>query len=44
MSAGTYEVAWTGVDETGRKVASGVYIYRLEVGEFVESKILTLIK
>ncbi len=37
--AGTYQVTWNAAS-----MPSGVYIYRLEAGEFVESKKLTLLK
>lgn len=39
LSAGTYNVTFNGSDMT-----SGVYFYRLEVGSFVETKKLMLIK
>ena len=32
--AGTYSVAWDGTDDTGRDVASGVYLCRMEAGEY----------
>ena len=32
-SNGRYSVAWDGTNETGRQVASGMYIYRLEAGD-----------
>ncbi len=30
---GFYEVSWTGKDESGKNVASGVYFYKLDVGD-----------
>jgi hypothetical protein len=32
-AAGNYEVTWQGKDEAGREAASGVYVYRLKMGE-----------
>jgi len=42
--AGQHEELWTGRDEGGRSVSSGVYIYRLEAGEYFETKRMTLVK
>ena len=41
---GYYEVTWDGRDNWGRKVASDVYLYRLEVGDFTQVKKLTLLR
>ncbi len=49
---GRYAVAWDGRDETGRAVASGVFIYQLrvadplkgETGNFVQSRKLMLLR
>ncbi|MGH1362526.1 MAG: FlgD immunoglobulin-like domain containing protein [Calditrichia bacterium] len=37
-AAGSYSVSWNGVNDLGFKVPSGVYLYRLEAGEFVETR------
>ncbi len=42
LEAGTYEVTWDGTDTSGRSVAAGVYIYRIEAGAFAQSQILTI--
>ncbi len=42
--AGSYEVAWRGRDNAQRKVAAGVYFYRLESGRFQQTRSLTLVK
>lgn len=45
MQAGAYEVTWDGRDAQGSSVASGVYMYRMEVGDlFSESKMMTFVK
>jgi choice-of-anchor B domain-containing protein len=38
VGAGIQSVAWNGLDETSRPVASGVYYYRLETPGFTESR------
>lgn len=34
LSAGTHAVTWDGRDDLGRSMSSGVYLYRLEAGEW----------
>ncbi len=41
---GRYSITWNGTDESGRGVASGVYLYRITAGTFVESKKMMLLK
>jgi flagellar hook assembly protein FlgD len=41
---GRHEVVWNGRDDSGRKVASGTYFYRLETGNYTETKRMALIK
>jgi len=43
-SAGRYTVYWDGRDDSGGRVASGVYLYRLRAGEFVQTKTMLLLK
>lgn len=43
-AAGKHAVVWDGKDNAGQAVASGQYIYRLEFGSFVKSKVMTLVK
>lgn len=38
VPAGEHEVAWDGRDEAGSEVASGVYLYRLWVGDVLETR------
>ncbi len=44
QAAGSYSVRWDGNDEYGRPVASGVYFYRMQAGEFRQSRKLLLMK
>ena len=44
MSAGTYEVSWNGRADDGNEVASGVYFYKIDAGEFNEVKKMVLMK
>ncbi|MFC1682981.1 FlgD immunoglobulin-like domain containing protein [Candidatus Zixiibacteriota bacterium] len=44
QKAGYYEVDWTGVDQHGRQLASGVYFYRLDAGERVFTRKMVLLK
>lgn len=44
QSAGSKQVAWDGRDKSGRQVASGIYLYRLEVGNVVQTKKMVLLK
>ena len=41
---GFHNVKWDGKDNSGNKVSSGVYIYKLRAGSFVDSKKMTLLK
>jgi len=43
-AAGTYNVAWDGTDNNGRKVSSGVYLYRLQTPSFHASQKMVLMK
>ena len=44
MSAGNYRVTWNGDDRDGAKVASGMYLYRLNAGSFAMTKKMLLVK
>ncbi len=44
QTAGRYEVMWDGRDESGQEVASGVYIYQLRAGEFVQTRKMILMR
>lgn len=42
--AGLHEVTWTGTDDSGHRVASGVYLYTLRAAGYTETKKLLLIQ
>lgn len=42
--AGEYTTYWDGKDDNGSAVASGVYLYKLETDEYVETKKMILLK
>lgn len=43
-SPGIYKVVWDGRDGSGDRVSSGVYLYRLTMGEYSETKKMVLMK
>jgi len=44
LSAGTYELEWSGLDDSDRKMPSGVYIYHLYSTEYTASRKMILVK
>lgn len=44
QTAGTMTVQWDGTNKLGAKVASGMYIYRIEANDFVQSKKMVMMK
>lgn len=42
--AGSHDVVWRGLDDSGQPVASGVYTCRLRAGSYEETRRMTLIK
>jgi hypothetical protein len=41
---GWFTADWDGLDQDGRAVGSGVYLYRIETGDYAETRRLTLIR
>ena len=44
LAAGSYSVTFDGSDSNGRELASGVYFYKIEAGDFRQSKKMILLK
>ncbi|HPM36567.1 MAG TPA: T9SS type A sorting domain-containing protein [candidate division Zixibacteria bacterium] len=44
QSAGSYRVEWNGSDKAGNSVSTGVYLYRFQAGDVVQTKKMLLIK
>jgi hypothetical protein len=43
-NSGVHMIAWDGTNNYGQRVSSGTYFYRLQAGDFAESKRMMLVK
>jgi len=44
QAPGSYTVTWNGQNDSGTPVPSGVYLYRIVAGDFVEARTMLLVK
>ena len=44
LEAGVHRAQWDGKDDGGRNIASGVYLYRVRSGDFIETRKFILLK
>jgi hypothetical protein len=44
IEAGNHHVEWNGTDATGHEVASGVYFYRIQVGDYSQTRKMVMMK
>ena len=44
LTAGSYKTTWDARDDTGKQVSSGVYFYRMQAGDFTDTRSMTLLK
>ena len=44
LSGGVHEVVWDGAEEGGRGVASGIYFYRIDAGDFQDVRKMLLVR
>ena len=44
MSAGYHTVEWNGLTSTGKDIASGVYLYRIQTNDFVQVRKMIMMK
>ncbi len=44
MTAGRHHVRWQAIDDSGNKMASGVYLYRMTAGNFIDTRKMVLLR
>jgi len=42
--SGAYQIEWNGQDNMGKLVVSGVYLYRLKAGSYVQTRKMVLVQ
>ena len=42
--AGKHTVVWNARDNDGRRVSTGLYLYRIQAGDFIETRKLVVLK
>jgi len=44
QTAGIHRVIWDGTDASGTVASTGIYLYRMQVGDLAETRKMVLIK
>ena len=44
LFAGAYKTTWDAMTQDGQQASSGVYFYRMEAGDFTDTRSMTLLK
>ncbi|MEW5922451.1 MAG: lectin like domain-containing protein [Candidatus Zixiibacteriota bacterium] len=44
LPAGNHTVQWDGLDMSGKPVASGIYFYRIQAGDFIDTRKMIMLK
>ena len=44
FNSGFHAVSWNGLNDNGEKVPSGMYVYRIKAGDFIDFKKMLLVK
>ena len=44
QAAGPYQIEWDGRNNSGKRISSGVYLYRLKASSFVETRKMVLLQ
>jgi hypothetical protein len=44
LDAGIHSVIWDGKDKAGKQVTSGIYLYRLKAGDYIDNRKMVLLK
>jgi hypothetical protein len=44
MEKGRHRIEWDGTNDSGKKAASGIYFFRLDAGDFSQTRKMTLLR